>query len=822
MKRTLKILATLIGVVLLLIAAAVVIVPLVVDPNSFRDDIASAVKENTGRDLTIEGDLQLSVFPWLGLKMGRASLSNAEGFGDEPFASIDSAQVKVQLMPLLEKKVEMDTVVLSGLHINLARDEQGRGNWEDLATAGEPEEKPDRQEREKKGQPLAALAIGGVRIEDARLVWDDRMAGTRYELDKLNLETGVLLPGRPVDVELGFDLHASEPELDASLALSTTLEVNTTTGVYQANGLDLTVRAHSEPLAVRAAEVKLAGDILLNMSQQVLGVSSLKLSADYEGGEPAMKAHVELSSGLLFRTLEQRLLMENAVLKVNARGETLPGGAVDAVLKTHISADIPAQTASLSELELEGMGLYVSGHINASRLMETPQAEGTLNIGEFNPRELMKTLGIAAPATRDTKALTRMRAELDYRADQNSLDLKRLLLKLDETTMTGKASAIDFKRLAYRFDLDVDAIDADRYLPPPAEEEKTATGTPASSAPISAPATTGNTGQSTAAAPAGRPSAGTGTAAPQGIPIGLPIDLLRQLDVDGTLRVGRLKVNNLKISDARLTIKANKGLVRIKPFQASLYQGHLDAKGSVDVRGKTPRYQVEKHFSGIQIGPLLKDLTGEDRLMGTARMNASMSTAGLTDRDLRAALNGKLDFRFDNGAVKGINIGELIRSARTAIEGGATATDSTEKQTDFTQMSGSAVIRNGVLRNEDLKAKSPLLRVDGSGSVDLVRERLDYLVKAVIVGTSKGQGGAELADLKGLPIPVRIRGSFADPSYSVDLGKILEAKAKEKLKAKLQEKLQEKLGAQVEEKVQEKLQDQLKDTLMKGLKGLFR
>ena len=117
MGRVLKIFGLLVGVLLLLLVAAVIIVPLVVDPNDYKEQIVNQVQKHTGRELTIGGDLELSVFPWLGVGINELALSNAPGFGDEPFAEIGLASVRVKLMPLLQSQVEVDRITLQGLRL---------------------------------------------------------------------------------------------------------------------------------------------------------------------------------------------------------------------------------------------------------------------------------------------------------------------------------------------------------------------------------------------------------------------------------------------------------------------------------------------------------------------------------------------------------------------------------------------------------------------------------------------------------------------------------------------------------------------------------
>ena len=115
MGKLLRIVAWIAGLLVVLVVVASIVLPMIVDPNDYKDDIADLVKSKTGRTLAIEGDIGLSVFPWLAVEIGPTSLSNADGFSAQPFASVNDVQVRIKLLPLLRKQVEMDTVVLDGL-----------------------------------------------------------------------------------------------------------------------------------------------------------------------------------------------------------------------------------------------------------------------------------------------------------------------------------------------------------------------------------------------------------------------------------------------------------------------------------------------------------------------------------------------------------------------------------------------------------------------------------------------------------------------------------------------------------------------------------
>jgi len=220
MGKALKYLLIGLAAVFGLLIAAIIVFSLTFDPNDYRDRISLAAKEATGRDLVIEGDLGVSLFPWLAVEIGRTELGNAEGFGPEPFATFESAELSVRLLPLLlRREVEVGKARLEGLRLNLAVAADGRTNWDDLAEGGDAPAGDA-----EGGEGPASLGIGSVEVTDAALTYVDAQAGTTYRLTGLNVGTGAIREGEPVAVEAGF-AFAAEPdamsgtvELDAVLA----------------------------------------------------------------------------------------------------------------------------------------------------------------------------------------------------------------------------------------------------------------------------------------------------------------------------------------------------------------------------------------------------------------------------------------------------------------------------------------------------------------------------------------------------------------------------------------------------------------------------
>ncbi len=216
MTRILKIVLIALAALLGLVIVTLGIVALTFDPNDYRDELASLVKDKTGRDLDIEGNIGLSVFPWIGAELGRATLSSAPGFGDAPFAAIESADVKVKLLPLLRGRVEARAIKLDGLRLNLAKNRSGAANWEGFggAETEAPAEAPA-----DGGDAIASVAVGGLAITNAEISYRDDQSGAAYALRKLNVETGALAPGAPVDLRLRADLESAAPKLSTPLSL---------------------------------------------------------------------------------------------------------------------------------------------------------------------------------------------------------------------------------------------------------------------------------------------------------------------------------------------------------------------------------------------------------------------------------------------------------------------------------------------------------------------------------------------------------------------------------------------------------------------------
>ncbi|NOZ52698.1 MAG: AsmA family protein [Gammaproteobacteria bacterium] len=538
----------------------------------------------------------------------------------------------------------------------------------------------------------------------------------------------------------------------------------------------------------------------LNVTLSEIAVNKpikLHVAFDVSSSAPKLQSHIEINSERIEWDIEkQQYQLLPLTLSVEVQGDPIPGESISAQLSTEITADIAQQQLFVKQFTLQTLGLDLKGQLQANQFLETPQYAADFTLATFNLRELLKKLEITLPPMNDDKAMSSLALDFEFKGDTNNLELQTLNIKLDDTTITAQSTISQFNQPAIQFTLKVDNINVDRYLPPIAE--------PATATTAPEPSTVSET-------------------PPEPLPI--PSEFLRTLNVDGELTVQQLTVSKLQSDNINIRLKAKHGIVDINPLNLNLSGGSIKGNAQLNVASDTPTITLQQQIDGVNAAPLLKAFAGDDYVSGILNLKTNVTTAGLFINDLKQNLNGTTQFRFTDGAVKGLNLAQIFREIKAKLKGEKYTPSDTPKQTDFTELSGSATITNGIVINNDLASKSPLLRVKGEGRVELPGDKMDYLVTAYIVGTSKGQEGKELNELKGLAIPVRIKGPFDKLDIAIDYDPIWKSyknKYKQQLKSSLKESKQAKkqaLQQQKDKKITEEKQrikektDELKEKL---------
>jgi AsmA protein len=251
-----------------------------------------------------------------------------------------------------------------------------------------------------------------------------------------------------------------------------------------------------------------------------------------------------------------------------------------------------------------------------------------------------------------------------------------------------------------------------------------------------------------------------------------PIDFSGLSSANGKaiVTLAKVKYRNLVIAGGRVTLDLEKGVMNATVEKLKIAGGTVDSKAVLDGSGKQTKLSYRASVVSVQARPLLKAMVGFDRLSGTATTTTEWSTAGRSEYELAKGMNGKGSLKFVDGAIHGVNIAAILRQAKSF---GMDNKAGKSEKTDFAELSGTYVIKNGVIDNRNLKMLAPALRLSGAGLVPMPPQTLDYGIEVKLVATSKGQGGKDA--LAGLPISVRASGTWQKPVYKVDWDGVFKA-----------------------------------------------
>lgn len=643
MKSFLKWGAIIIGSLAVVIIAALLIIPRFVDLQKYKPMLESKVAEATGRPFSVGDDLRLSLFPWAGVSFSNLRLGNPDGFAEKDFVTVKSFEVRLKLLPLISKEVQIKRFVVNEPRIILIKDKKGRANWEqpEQPSKDAPTQQGEKAPAEDTGRfelPISALTIGNLAINNGSALWDDRPGGIRKEISQINLALKDVSLERPVR-------------------------------------LTFSALVDQKPISIEGS----VGPIGQGFQVETIPIElSLK----------ALKQLVVRLKGSL----------ENPL--------TNPGVNLD------------------------------------------------IEVAEFSPRALVAELGQEFPVkTSDPDALSSIALKTHIKADAGKVSLTNGSMSLDQSKLKFTAAVAEFSRPNLKFDLDLDQINLDRYMPPPSEQ----------------PAAEKSSGESSAQKPDYTP--------------------LRRMILNGTAKIGQLTVSKAKVQEVLLQIKAKDGIITLDPINLKMYQGNATGKAVLNVVKNTPSSDLKLRINDIQVNPLLKDVLEKDFLEGRTNADIKLTMVGDTPEQIKKTLNGKGDLEFNDGAIVGIDLASMARNVQSAF--GMGTQGGQRPRTDFTELAIPFTIKNGVTNTPGSSLKSPFIRVIVTGTADLIKETLDFRVEPKAVASIKGQGDA--SQRSGLMVPVLVSGTFASPKFRPDLSAAAKQKIeKQVLESKEAQKLLEK------------------------------
>lgn len=783
----------LIGLVVLVVVAVVglAIFLLTFDPNAYKYKLEELVQERYHRTLTIDGEIELSLFPRIGLSVQGVSLSEVNS--TETFASIQSTRLAVAVWPLLSNSFVVDHVAISGFKARVVRGKDGQFNFSNLvggpapvaATPANPAEALAGA-AQTAAQALTSgtlppsrnnmqIDIAGLDLKDGEVLLQDEMSGMAVAVTKINANTGRVTFNQPFDVRLTARLEGGNPRIDANLTGQALLTLDPSAKRYAAQKLDL--RMDGKLPGAEAKSLAMRGNLAFNGQKSALDVAGLEVVFQGDVTDPAARAtNVDASVAMPKLSIDPH----KSQLQIEKLAVRAKGGVADGPFE--FAVDAPALNISPTQATGEALtgrvrisGLDASFGLNgiSGNATELDIKEAKLDSTSKKGERVVK-LTFASPLS--LNLLQRRGGLAGLRGDVNITDpglpkgslqipvIGSLNVDLLKDTASSKINAVleggkfdltaDIAKLSdapqVNFALAVDTLDLDKLVPPAA----------AAAAPAKPPAD-GKKDENKPAQPA--------PAAPVDDTINL--SALVGPSVNGTLKVGKLVVRGLKADDVAAALKLDRGKLDISSLTAGLYGGKLAGALSLDA-AQGNQLATKMSLAGIAIEPLLMDLAQRDVLSGTGSLALDLKTAGANSYAMKSGLGGTLQVRLRDGAVKGINLTQTLRELKAALKPESqdeTVAADTSKQTAFSEMDADLAFTKGVASVKRLNVVSPLLRVTQGepATIDFVRSELDLVARARVVNPAADPEGKELIDLKDVTIPVHVKGPFDKPSYTL-------------------------------------------------------
>jgi AsmA protein len=706
---------------------AIIIAVLLFDINNFKPEIEAVFFKHAHRQLVIEEDLKLSIFPWLGIATGKVTVKNPPGFDTPVFATFDATDIKVKLTSLLTNHVKISHVILKGAVINLSRTIDGVDNWRPPPVSSKPSDKSEQSkpENDNLSAPTSAqfsvpkdsvtrdIEVQSIAIENAQINWDDQRSNKRYEVNSINLNTGVLSLGKPVAVDINLRIHDHRRNrvslLDGSVNITVTDDLNS------------------------------------------IAIQDLEAIITQEG--------MQLS--------EEALLIS---------------------VKAQVYIDRNEQQFKIPALQLTMGGVRLTAEVSGHKKNRQIEVTGQINLPTMNPRISAAQFGVDLGFIKDQSALTKLSAEMNFHSIGSHATVDELTVVADESTMMGSITVESFSDPMFDFNLSIDKLDLDRYLVKSRKTPKqlSATGANAiSKNKLLRPAQQHSANAQVKTEPLTNTAGSKVTEVKSSATSSSVFEMIRGLDANGSLFIQQFKLKGLNMHELNINIQAKDGDIHSQHTIKKLYQGSSTGKIDIDVRKQQPIFVVDEKISRVKIEPLLLDYKGKAKMSGTLNANTQLKARGNDVEQITATLNGKAALQFNNGVVRGFDLRHVISKGERLFDK-KVQVQKAKNQTAYEEISGHFFIKNGLVKNDDLLAKAENLRVGGQGTADLKTQQLDYSVTAKIIKKSALKTEAEVVKRSAT---IYVKGDFQNPEASVDLVSLITAQEKQKIYNKIDKKL---------------------------------
>jgi AsmA protein len=758
MKRIFLILAGVFG--LLLVAALTV--PFFVPKSVYKTQIEKAATGALNREVLLTGDVSVSVFPRISASVGGVTVANPEGFSAPNMIEAGELRGSVKWMPLLSRRVEVQELSFVDANVQLEKLADGRTNW----TFGSGEAEQSTQSGEGGG---VNASIAKASLKNASLTYADREAGTEYALKDLNLDASMqgfdkplkaradgIFQDQPFDIDLNVDtpelLQSGDPaNVEATFASELAKgkfggsvklgDAPALDGTFSLNAPDLAALASfaSVELPVNLAPLgagDMSGSVSGPLDALMIRFDGLDLKSDLL--DLGFTGSVNLKdSPVVDGQLQAAASNTGELLK--QMGIDLP--AEDALEKVSVACKVsgPADALSLTGLDIKHNGALLNASFKGqASLVGDGSLKGTIDASSNELRALLKATDVEMP---EGETMKRFSTAGDISGSFKKLSISNLDFALDDIRATGTAGVdLSGAKPLLTGDLDMGELDLSPFLAAEDQEKKPQ-----------------------------QPMQGWSTE---------PLDLegLKAVDADLKIQTSTLTLGNVVLKDARVNAILKNGRLKADLPAFTAFGGNWAGKIALDASAAKPAVSLDMTGDGVGVSSLLGTLAGFDKLSGTGIFAVSATSTGASIDEIMKGLNGDVSTKLNDGAIKGLNVAQLVRSKDSLLKalssGQLQSLDfssaiSPEASTDFSSFDTVLSVKNGVANVDLMKLLSPVLGIDGSGHINLGGQTLDLRLATSIDKT--GQGAGSVVQLNGIPVPIRLSGSWTKPKVTPDL-----------------------------------------------------
>ncbi len=708
MLKTLKLLFALITFIVLALLA----VPFFIDVNDYKPEISKAVYDATGRNMQIE-HIQLSAFPWVGVTLKNVQLENAPGFQHQHMLTIDTIDVQLELIPLLSKQIEVKRFLLDTPKIWLEQRGDASNNWQDLQGSTSPKttttqstistNKPKPSTSSKLSSPIA-LNADLLQLKNGQVIWSNA-TNENLVISDIQLSIKDLQLTKPIQVALSAKLDKNPFKLDAEVG-----------PIGDFNALDI------KKLPVR-------------LQFETQGFSLSPLSAWLPQLEDAQVEQ--------FGDIKTAKVNLNVSLEQHKDSAIASSGNIEVQLKDKLNMAWKLNAKALKSMHIQDLNLSINDtHVanisgNIKSITQSPSFEFRIEtsklqriwLNHFSPS--LQALYLNHPEPWQSIKLGALIA-----GDADILDIRDLQLQLNDEHVQASGNLAWGKAPDIQLRVTTNTLHLDPWLPQD-EQKQTAENTPKEQGHL----------------------AGNAVAKDNVEP---DLTFLKPWYLSLQFSAKRIDVMNLQLDNLRLTLSAEKGVVRLNPLKFEIAGGRVSENFTLYTNTYPATWKESMALNSVAVQPVLKAVADFEKLSGTATLNTNLSGKGLLPENISKNLNGNGHFVFEDGQFEGVDIAKEVRKFKKQDA-------PSQNTTDFAQMQGSFRIHKGVLTNNDLYMASPLFRLTGKGKLYLDPLKLDYHVRPRLIESLAGQGGNKAE--RGIEVPLHISGPIDDIQVSVEIDK---------------------------------------------------